>query len=268
MRRFFLLFIPLVLLPVLLLVNGCTLALFSEKEEINRMIDVEDGVVLEVYNRNGSVKISSWDENRIELHAVKRGTLGSKLDEVQVEVNTVESGLVIETVYLNDRINISVSYELKVPAGVIVEMVESSNGSITVTGTTGDLVARTSNGSVNLADINGEIRARSSNGSINISGVTAVLQAETSNGKVEVELPEINEDVSISSSNGTITVYISTHLDARLRMNTSNGKINLHDITMNISSKTDNSFEGTIGEGGYTVTVKTSNGSINLYPLD
>lgn len=261
-----LLFFPV--LVAALLLSGCVLALFSEKEEIDLVIDVEEGAVLEVYNRNGSVNISAWDGDHIDLHAVKRSTLGSKPDQVEIEVNSVENSIIIETVYLDDRANVSVSFDLKVPSSLSVEMVESSNGSITVKGTTGDLSARTSNGSVELDEINGEVRARSSNGSIKITGTGAVLQAETSNGKVQVELPEINDNISISSSNGSITVYISLHLDAFLMMNTSNGNIAVHNMTVNISRQTDNSFEGAIGEGGHTVTIKTSNGSIDLYPLE
>ncbi len=50
-------------------------------------------------------------------------------------------------------------------------------------------------------------------------------------------------------------------------METSNGKISIHDVEIVTREISKTEFKGRIGSGGKTLTVKTSNGSIEVYEL-
>ncbi len=50
-------------------------------------------------------------------------------------------------------------------------------------------------------------------------------------------------------------------------MTTSNGKISISGISLNITTSEDEYFIGTLGEGGHLLEIHTSNGNVNLYEL-
>ena len=91
---------------------------------------------------------------------------------------------------------------------------------------------------------------------------------ETANLGINAEVYDFKDNVSISTSNGGIIVYINTSLNANIEMTTSNGQISIKDVTLNIQSSEDKHIEGLLGEGGNLLDIQTSNGNINLYKLE
>ena len=255
-------------------------------EKFHQMYTVKPGTKIEVYNINGNIEISKWDKDDVEVNALKSTRVGKdELEKVKIDVTT-NGDMEIRTKYLEKKAKVSVNYEIKVPATVVVARVENSNGKIELKGTKGPSKLRTSNGKINVEDADGHIEAetsngkidiedvsgyvnvRTSNGSIDISGTAGISKVITSNGSINVEVPDIKGDeVEIKTSNGSIDVYISTELDADIEMDTSNGRVKLHDIELADSEVKKTYVEGRLGKGGVRIYIDTSNGSINLYKL-
>lgn len=128
-------------------------------------------------------------------------------------------------------------------------------------------MAETSNGSIDIQNISGIVYAKTSNGKINISATTGVREARTSNGSISVEIPEIVEDIDIRTSNGSVKLYLPMDIHANLDFSTSNGKINTHGLEVTTSSFSNTHLRAKIGVGGSTVSITTSNGSVDLYTL-
>jgi DUF4097 and DUF4098 domain-containing protein YvlB len=91
---------------------------------------------------------------------------------------------------------------------------------------------------------------------------------KSSNLGINAEVYDFRDNVSISSSNGGITVYINTSLNVNIEMTTSNGQISIKDVTLNNQVSEDKHIEGLLGEGGKLLDIQTSNGNINLYKLE
>lgn len=284
---------------LMLLVTMPALALV---ETFHQTYEVKPGVSLKVYNKNGSIDITAWDKSTVDVTAEKQSQMGGNVQDVQIEVTNAET-FTIKTVYLTQNPRVSVKYTISVPGHMLVEHVESSNGTITVKGTAGDLTADTSNGALSLAnlkgaataktsnggitmeDIDGVVKADTSNGVIRLTRITGAVEAETSNGKIEVaevaelvslktsngsikaEIPVMTQDAQIKTSNGAITLYLSPELQANLDLDTSNAKITISGIEIVTTEISKTSFKGRLGDGGKTLTVKTSNGAIDVFGL-
>ena len=147
--------------------------------------------------------------------------------------------------------------------------VKSSDGSIMAENITGSITAKTSDGSVTFRSVSGEANAETSNGSIEIRGASLLRRAKTSDGSIQADvLATQTADAEFKTSNGSIKLYLAPELQAMLDMKTSNGQIKLHEITLNVSEISgDKKIKGAFNGGGATMTLTTSDGNIELFPL-
>ncbi len=270
---------------VVLALTFSTSMTMAATETFHETYTVEAGTPLTLDNRNGSITINVWEKDTVDVIAKKKTNLGGKLSNVEIQVN-IDDTMSIETVYLVKNPRVSVEYAITVPASMPIEQAESSNGAITLEGTTGDVAVRTSNGSIkvrkhagnvsahtsngsiDMKQLTGVVKADTSNGNIDITGASGIEEAETSNGNISVEVAELHADeVTLKTSNGKIKMFLLSELNADLEMRTSNGKISIHDIEIVTRESSKTQFKGRLGNGGKTLTAKTSNGSIEVRAL-
>jgi len=194
------------------------------------------------------------------------------------------------------------SFSVRLPnAGDV--MIETSNGRVEVSGTRGRVVIDTSNGAVDLIDHQGEAVIDTSNGAVHAVHTTGSVEIETSNGRVLVEShegtlwidtsngavtvtdqagettidtsngsitltlrPDAGGPVQLDSSNSSISLTIGPTFAGAMTLRTSNGSISIHDLAGTIRSQDvgKNHAKLTIGEGGSSSRLSTSNGRIVL----
>jgi DUF4097 and DUF4098 domain-containing protein YvlB len=124
--------------------------------------------------------------------------------------------------------------------------VDNANGGVTATDVSGGVRVHTSFAPVLLKTIAGRVTVENANGSISVSdlrGACADINLKTSFASIKLDVP----------SNG------GYHVDAR----TSFGSITTS-IPVLMTSKSDNSLTGTIGNGGCQMKLETANGGITL----
>jgi DUF4097 and DUF4098 domain-containing protein YvlB len=193
----------------------------------------------------------------------------------------------IKTTSLKKNPKVSVHYQIKVPDGVKISSISSSNGSIDISECEGKMNLKTSNGSIEIKDskgsftantsngkiefenLQGVAEAHTSNGSIKVSGTSNLIKAVTSNGKIILEVDEkLKDDIYLSTSNGSIKIYLDLSLDLKVKASTSNARIDLNGIEITTSVLSSDYISGKINKGGKMITAKTSNGSIKFYKLE
>jgi hypothetical protein len=269
MRRYTVLILVLSILTVAAS-TGC----FSTDmvtEDFNREYDSNENTTLEVRNSNGDITVKVWDGETIKLDAQKRVSENRKdeLDKTEINVTEENDEIVVKTIYHDeDKMHVTVNMEIMVPEYVKVESVKSSNGDIKITDTLGDTFAESSNGDVPIEDVDGYVKAHSSNGDLDIKGTTGISDMSTSNGDINVEIFDIQNDVSISSSNGKVVVYILPTLKCKVDMDTSNGDVSVSGITLDKTVDEDKHIKGTLNGGGHTIEMHSSNGDVELKKLD
>ena len=258
---------------------------------------------VEVENFNGSVEISGWDQDNVDISGTKYANTPERLKEVKVDIAASPGSVTIRTARpLDRRGNAGARYTIRVPkraelasiatsnGPIRVEFMEgmvhlkTSNGPVRTRATSGGLDVQTSNGPVEISDAigpaslrtsNGPIRAEvrrgnlvavTSNGSITVRLIdpdTTPVRVQSSNGNIEVELDHAR-DVHAETSNSSITIKLPPSVDADLHARTSNGSINSDfDVTTH-GAISKNRLEGTIGKGGPLLDLATSNGRIRL----
>lgn len=100
----------LAILSVAILVYGIVTT-----KEIHKTFEINDKTGLIIDNINGSVKITGWDKNFVDVLVIKKTSHGSQmLDKVDI-IMTQAKDITIETKHLNKKPKVNVSYELKVP---------------------------------------------------------------------------------------------------------------------------------------------------------
>ncbi|MDD4566753.1 hypothetical protein L21_0491 [Methanoculleus chikugoensis] len=265
---------------------GCTgVPGLEETEQFDRTVAMEPGSGIVVINRNGNVAVTVREGNDVGITAVKRSVYGrGELDKARIEV-TEGDPLRVETVHTGFNPRVSVDYTISLPPTVVLQRIESSNGGIKLAGVRvtetelltsngrvivdgapgGDLAATSSNGRIELSGVEGYVTATTSNAGITVEDCGGVAGLSTSNGAISTEISAIRGDVTVSSSNAGITLRFAEDLDARLAATTSNGRIAVHGLMLRLEESTGTSVSGTLGNGGPTVTVTTSNAGIDLF---
>lgn len=261
----------LVLTVVTVLFSACGCSQTVTSEQFLQSYQLRSGTTVEVYNRDGNITITGWDQDTVEIAALKESYGGQEaLDQVDIFIDITEK-IVIQTIHADadadDDADVTVSYEIRVPEDIVVGIIECSNGNISLDGLLGNPVISTSNGTVTVKNVNGIVSARSSNGNITVSAVKSLGDLRTSNGTIEAELPVLNDNLEIRTSNGSITLALTAALRADLEASTSNGTISINNLNIDTAKFEKTSLTGSMNGGGYKINISTSNGSINLLPL-
>ena len=281
-------------------VNAGNISMNKYKETRETSESSEGVETFSVDNFNGSVNIERSEDESIKVTATIFSEKEENLQKVEIK-QTGGSNYLVESIALIKNPRCSVKYEIKLPAGIEIRDIKSSNGAIKISDCEGNselntsngnievdnhqgnLKLRTSNASIEAIDIEGNVYARSSNGKIRADEVNGKVSAKTSNGKIEitdcaileraqtsnskvyVEIFEAMNEVPIVSSNGSIEVVIKTGQGIDIEASTSNGRIDLHNVDLDIGKKSKNRLKAKYQGGGALLDIETSNGDIDIY---
>lgn len=219
------------------------------KEDFHHSYALKPGGTVSVENFNGSVEITGWEQDTVEVNGTKYASQRGYLDDIKIDLNSSPGSVRIRTIRPSmSHCNCGARYSIHVPHKVVLDEIASSNGgirvdktegtvrlrtsngSVRVDGLTGDLNARTSNGSIELRDIDGNARVYTSNGHIDAETTHGSFEARTSNSKIEATLldPAANWPVRLNSSNGHIELTLKGSKMPDIRADTSNSSIVVH----------------------------------------
>ncbi len=147
---------------------------------------------------------------------------------------------------------------------------ETTNGGIELDQCQGAMRAHTTNGSIKGQLASGAINASTTNGAIDLSLHKTKsgdpLRAETTNGSVTLALGQLNDnEVSVSSTNGGITLRIPDAVNARLDATNSNSSIQNEVTPFTVEEQSKHHLSGKFGSGGPLIRLHTSTGGIHIY---
>jgi DUF4097 and DUF4098 domain-containing protein YvlB len=137
----------------------------------------------------------------------------------------------------------------------------TSGGSINIESYAGKLDAVTSGGSINLMSCNGELDTRTSGGSIRMEDVSGSVDATTSGGGIHVKIHALQDYLRLKTSGGSISAVIPEGLG--LDLDLKGNRVNTHLVNFNGSAEK-NKIKGSVNGGGIPVVLATSGGSVNL----
>lgn len=284
-------------------VLGLTLASPVIAEEINQTLDADPNGRVIVTNLSGSVEVSGWDRNQVEV----TGELGDDVDEFIFERDGRQVLVKVKVPERSwGRKKVSSELVIRVPAGSALEVatvsadidvsgvngeqdLQSVSGDITSeafeadvdaetvsgdvelrgNGTAGDWELSSVSGDINARDLSGTIDAESVSGDIEIlNGAFTRVSSETVNGDMDLGLSlRDGGKLDAESVNGSIDIRFQGDVSARFDIETFNGRIrNCFGPKPKRADKYAPGWELSFTEGGGNsrVSVTTLNGSIDI----
>lgn len=203
---------------------------------------------------NGSIELrSAPNVDRISITgrrivgAETRARAQQILDDIRVDVGEFADQVTVRTVQPNNPQGrrYEVDYEIVVPESFRIDL-DQTNGSIDLFGPFREADATNVNGTVFIQDISNE------------------LVAVVVNGNVDADVLLVGGDVSLSTTNGNVTLGLPAASSAVLTAQVLNGSISLSGLTLSGQVITQQTLKGTLGAGLYNVDLKTVNGNVAI----
>ena len=245
----------LFLTAIAVLLTGCDLdelGSFGDsrayEKDFHYSYALKPGGRLTVENFNGSVEVTGWDKDTVEIDGRQYASTLALRDAIKIDVAASDGLVQIRTIRPAERRgNMGVKYIIRAPRKVNLDRIVSSNGALKVDEIDGIMRLRTTNGSIRTARVRGELDASTTNGGIDIEdldgpaaihttngrvtaeGIRGALQASTTNGSIHVRLvkPEAHRPLKLQTTNGGIDLTMDSLADNEVRASTSNGGITL-----------------------------------------
>jgi len=197
---------------------------------------------------NGGIEVQGGARSdvRIRARVVAQARSMDEARALAAEVR-IETAGVVRSVGPHtgrDR-NYWVSYELFVPEATDLKL-DTMNGGIALHDVKGTVEFKTMNGGVTLDSTAGSVRGRTTNGGVNVS-----LRGSSWDG----------EGLDVETTNGGIKVQIPSDYSARLITGTVNGGMRM-DFPVTVQGRIDKRLDVTLGQGGPTIRVVTTNGGV------
>ena len=214
---------------------------------------------------NGSVEVSGWDQETVDISGSKYAATQEAADALKVAIDNSPDSVSIRVTRPSDRRgNMGARFVIKIPRAAYVDRIFTSNGSIrTLDGSgparlhtsngairvqalRGSLDAQTSNGSVELIDVGGDAKVHTSNGHIRTEGLRGALEASTSNSSINARLEQVpaGRPVRLETTNGSVELSLPANFANDIRVSTSNSGITLHmpyQVNAHVMARTTNS---------------------------
>lgn len=241
--------------------------LFGATSEMDKSYDVKPGTELHMEVVNGDIEIMASDNDKIEIHAVKKTKKEAKeLDKVDIII-TPGTEFEIKTKYLKDDAEVSVDFTVKIPKHIVELDIENVNGDITIQDVECDAGIESVNGEINIEKMKGFVELEHANGDINVKDTEHVTDIELANGTVMVELKSISDDgLDIEIANGTVKVYLAENLNVDIEAANAIGRISIEDLDIAMKGIV-NSLDTKFGDGGPLISVEAAVGDIHFYKL-
>jgi DUF4097 and DUF4098 domain-containing protein YvlB len=212
---------------------------------------------IELDNINGAVHISSWDRNEVKVDAVKYADTKERLDEARIEVDSGKDYLSIRTKYRDHDLSFnwgshnnpaSVEYTLMVPRAARLDEIKLINGSLDVTG------------------VSGEVRASCINGKLQAHNLSGRARLSTINGRLDARFDQLTGSaLELNSVNGSVELTIPSDSKAEIDASTVSGGIdNDFGLHVNHHRFVGHDLRGELAGGGTRIELKNVNGRIEV----
>lgn len=275
-------------------------------EQVNRTIDASSAGYIEIFNTSGSIEVTGWSKNSIEI----KGTLGDAVKELIVERDGDEVMIRVE-VPNRHRGDIDADLVIKVPERSSIEVTGVSTdieikdvlGELSLSSVSGDIEASGVANDVEAESVSGDIVIQSNgakgsfegatvSGDVMVRGLSGRVDVESVSGDVDV-IGGRHEAAYFETVNGDQTFHAELAGDGNLSMESVNGSVDIKFTVPVTSARFDiETFNGsirncfgpkpertskyspglglsyTLGDGDARIEIETLNGSVNVCNAD
>jgi hypothetical protein len=176
----------------LLSLAGCAFAGPAVEGSFDRTLTVSGPVDLDISTGSGSIRIRAGGSSAVLVHGLirarddfsRRGE--EKVRFLEANPPVEQTGNTLRIGHIKDRNyskNVSISYELEVPADTRVKG-STGSGNMSVEGIKGPLDASTGSGDVTASNIDGHVKADTGSGNVELHAINGGAAADTGSGNI------------------------------------------------------------------------------------
>jgi DUF4097 and DUF4098 domain-containing protein YvlB len=176
----------------------------GQGREFHETYDLTPDGIISVNNLSGNIRVTSWNENKVKVDAIKRGDREEEINLVEVQVVARPERIDIRTIFPRRRANrVSVDFELKVPRTAALSPLIATSGNISVIGPVARVVTNAISGDVTVQEISGDTNLNTTSGNISATRINGELRANTVSGHLSLNDVAIRLFANCQSGNLT-----------------------------------------------------------------
>jgi hypothetical protein len=196
---------------LVMLLAGAVAFANTPQGTFDRTLQVSGPVDLEVLTHSGDITIRAGSSGSVQIHGKifvsDRWIAGKREGDVHaIEQNPPirQEGNSIHIDYLTEMHDISVDYEITVPAETTIRT-KSGSGDQIIEGTRGNADVQTGSGDVKISTLTGEVRLQTGSGNVRAHEIAGSVHGSAGSGDIEVE-ETAQGDVDLRTGSGNINV--------------------------------------------------------------
>lgn len=206
---------------------------------------------------DGAIVVHGWDKPEVMYTATKRSEEESDLK--QIYVNSEQQGSSISILARSDQQVGSASLEVYVPRQSSLH-VTSGDGSLTLSGVSGDLTLRTGDGAIQVSNAGGQLQVNTGDGGITVMSFEGQVDARTGDGSISLD-GNFNA-VTARTGDGPISLAVPPGSNFTLETNAEDTVINEGLLLTEDVTPTQRVRRWRIGNGGKVFVLNTGDGRI------
>ena len=255
-----------------------SLALGRQTKDFTRTVPLNSGGELKLNSTKGTVKLTGWDRNEVEIvaHIVMTGRVDANyarraVEAVRIEVSGDSRQLFIRPVYddvprddsIFSRTIPDVNFEIQAPRKVSLQL-DTDRGRLDVQGLEGSLNVKSDRGQVVAHDLTGELRLKMDRCPDSaLSGLRGTLHVDMDRSELKVNALQISGDSRLEVSRGEAELRLPRTQGLSVSANV--GRRADFDSDFAISTrKFGDRVEGDINGGGPKLLIHTDRGKVEL----
>jgi DUF4097 and DUF4098 domain-containing protein YvlB len=254
-------------------VNVANLHAQGVQGTFERTLTVTGPVDLDVHTGSGDIQIRAGSDNSVHVIGrikanggrVLAGNPQQQVDQIRANPPVTQMGNAVHIgVTGNDALyqNVSISYEVVVPAGTKVQA-RSGSGDIGIAMNAAAVDARTGSGDINVLGASAGFVAQTGSGSVHAGRIAGAMKAQTGSGSIQAEQTAPGP-IDMQTGSGDVTLKLPSEAAFTLSVRTGSGSITTTQPIASSGSRTRNRLDGTVRGGGPTVDVRTGSGDVTI----
>lgn len=260
-----------------LLLGLSAFAMAFQNREVRRTVDFQAGGQLTIKTDLGSVRLTSWDQNQVEIYArieppqdVTAEYAARVVEAAKVEITGDARSLTIRSDF-NDTPSMdwrgkrlpSIHYEIRAPRQLNLNL-DADRCKVDASGFTGRIKLNTDRTTVGAKDLAGEIEVHMDRGEATLSNIQGSLSFQTDRTNSRLEAVRIEGNSRLDIGRGECELRLPEAQGLALRANVGRRENFQTDFAVATNNFDRERIEGTINGGGPQLVINTDRSTVRL----
>ena len=273
-------FKPLLLTLALIVLSAPAFSGPPQSKEFKKTVEFESGGSLMLSTDKGSVRLSSWNQNQVEVIAridppeeVNQDYARRAVEGVVIDVIGGGNSLTIRSnfegvPYRDDfgsrsRTLPNIHYEIRAPRNLKLN-VDIDRSKMELNGFEGSISLHTDRTPVTASDLAGDIRVQMDRGQLTLAKIRGSINVDTDRTDIDLQGVRFDGDSRFDMDRGELDIRLSENQGLSVETDISRRGDFSNDLQVHVKTMRGKNFEGTINGGGPRLVFRTDRGRIRL----